>query len=121
MFTEDGTVTLDTLKGGAALQLFQEELDKVVANIMDPNTDAEAVREAVIKVRIKPDKDRSGGAVQIIPSSKLAPAVALGTRMFFGKKGTRFMAFEHNPQQLTFAMERGDVSVVQGGKSSSGE
>lgn len=121
MALNDGdTVSLDNLKGGGVRQLFDEELDKVLENIMDPNTEADAVREVTIKVKIKPDKDRSTAAVAIIPSSKLAPAVALGTRMFFGKKGGKYLAFEHDPEQMALPMDPADVSVVGGVKSSEG-
>lgn len=119
--TDGDTVSLENLKAGAATMLFELELDKVLENIMDPNTDAEKVREVHLVVRIKPDKDRSTGSVAIIPSSKLAPAVALSTRMFFGKKAGRFMAWEHDPEQLDMGFDRGDVTVVTGGKTAAGE
>ena len=114
---DEGLVSLETLKGGAAIQLFDEELGKVLANIMDPNTEAGATRSVKLEIKIKPDKDRSGGSVEIIPSCKLAPAVALGTRMFFGKKGGQVLAFEHNPEQYDIPFTRNDVSVHAGGKT----
>lgn len=114
---DEGLVSLETLKAGGAVQLFNEELEKVLANIMDPNTEAQAVRSIKLEVKIKPDKDRSGGSVEIIPSSKLAPAVALATRMFFGKKGGKFLAFEHNPEELQFPFMREDVTSIKGGKT----
>ena len=114
---ENETISLETLKGGAVIQLFNEELAKVMENIMDPNTEAEAVREVTLKVKIKPDRDRATGSVQIIPTAKLAPAVALGTRMFFGKKGGKYLAWEHDPQQLQLPMSREDVSSIRGGRS----
>jgi len=114
---DEGLVSLETLKGGAAVQLFDEELQKVLANIMDPNTEAGAVRSVRLEIKIKPDKDRSGGSVEIIPSCKLAPAVALGTRMFFGKKGGKVLAFEHNPDELQFPFMREDLTAHEGGKA----
>lgn len=119
--TDGDTVSLDNLKAGGALQLFQEELDKVLENIMDPNTEAGQLREVRLVVKIKPDRDRSTAAVEIIPSCKLAPAVALGTRMFFGKRGGRFLAWEHDPEQMALPMERNDVSVMPGGRTAAGE
>lgn len=118
--TDGDTVSLDNLKAGGALQLFQEELNKVLANIMDPNTEAEKVREVILRVMIKPDKDRSTAAVAIVPSCKLAPVVPLGTRMFFGKKGGQYLAWEHDPEQMTLPMSREDVEVVAGGQAAAG-
>lgn len=117
---ENDTVTLENLKAGGALQLFDDELNKVLENIMDPNTEPEAVREVTLKVKIKPDKDRATASVQVIPTSKLAPAVALGTRMFFGKKGGKYLAWEHDPQQLQLPMGREDMTAHQGGRAEAG-
>lgn len=116
--TDSDTVSLDNLKAGAANLLFELELDKVLANIMDPNTDPGKVREVHLVIRIKPDKARSTGSVEIVPSSKLAPATALSTRMFFGSKAGKFMAWEHDPEQMALPMTREDVTVV---KSAAGE
>jgi len=53
---DEGLVSLETLKGGAAVQLFDEELQKVLANIMDPNTEAGAVRSVRLAPLYQVDK-----------------------------------------------------------------
>ena len=95
-------ITLATLGGGAVEELFQEELERVLRNIADPNTLPTAVREITLKVKVTPDKDRVVGAVQVIPSSKLAPAHQFDTRLYMGRHGGKLIAQEHNPQQLSF-------------------
>jgi hypothetical protein len=98
MATEE-PVTLYNLVGGAVAEHFDEELARVVANILDPNTDAEAVREINVKLKIKPGNDRRIGAVSIQVTSKTGPISGLGTMFYFGKHGGRSFAVENNPNQ----------------------
>lgn len=56
MQLELNQMTLANLGGGAAVERFQEELQKVITNILDPNTEAQAKRSVVLKVTIKPEK-----------------------------------------------------------------
>lgn len=103
MDLENTVVTLYTLGGGAAHELFQEELTKVIDNILDVNTDSDAVREVSLKVRIKPDKgDRGQADVLISCTSKTAAISAVGSRFYLGKKEGKPIAYEHNPKQLIF-------------------
>lgn len=52
-------LNLDTLQGGAARELFEIELQKVLRNIADPNTKPDAVRKLTLEVTIKPNEKRS--------------------------------------------------------------
>ncbi len=92
-------VTLFSLAGGGAAELFDSELQMVVENILDPNTDAKAPREVCLKVKIKPDDARRMGAVSISITSKTGAIKGLGSVFYFGKKGGRCFAVENNPQQ----------------------
>jgi len=74
-------------------------LDKVLQNIGDPNTDAEATRTITLKIKIKPDENRELAGVQIDAESKLAPHRPVGTSVFVGKKDGRVVAVENNPRQ----------------------
>ena len=97
-----GQLSLATIGGGAALEKFQDELQKVVENILDPNTEAKTKRSIVIKVDIVPTPERNMGAILVSSTAKLAPTRSYGTRAFFGKDGTgNALAFEDDPKQLT--------------------
>lgn len=103
MESENMVVTLYTLGAGAAHELFQEELTKVIENILDVNTDGDAMREVTLKVKIKPDKGERGVAdVLISCTSKLAGLNSVGSRFYLGKHEGKPIAYEHNPKQLTF-------------------
>jgi len=96
---EEQPVVLSTLAGGAAVELFDEELAKVVANVLDLNTEAETVREINLKVKIAPDDSRRMAAVTVQVTSKTGAIRAAGTQFWFGKRGGRCFAVEANPQQ----------------------
>jgi len=96
-------VTLMTLGNGAAHELFQEELTKVVENILDVNTAPTSVREVKLLVRIKPDENsRQAADVEISCSSKTAPIKSVGSRFYLGRREGQVVAVEHNPEQLVF-------------------
>jgi hypothetical protein len=96
---QETPVTLYTLANGAAAELFEAELQKIIANILDPNTDPIAVREIDLRVKIKPDNERRAGAVSVQVISKTGPTKGVGTMFWFGKKQGQFIAVENNPQQ----------------------
>lgn len=99
MVTNEERVSLANLARGAALERFDDELQRVLNNIADPNT-AEGMRELKLTVKIKPDASRSTGKVEIICSSKTQPAKPCATTIFIGQEGRQAIAFEHDPEQL---------------------
>lgn len=110
-------VSLDNLGHGAAAEMFQNELERVIANISDPNTKPEAARGVILKLSIKPNKDRTFCAVSISCDGKLAPVQPFETQMFIGMDKGKGVASEYNPAQshITVENEDGDkVDVVTG-------
>lgn len=101
MFTNDEPISLKNLGGGAAIERFDDELSRVLDNVMDPNTDAEKVREVTLKVKIKPTKDRDMGAVSIEVNGKIASPSGYPTQIFIGRDSLTGMveAYESNPKQ----------------------
>ena len=65
--------TLETLASGAAQELFELELRKVLTNIMDPNTNPTAMRKITLVVKYKPDETRDMCSMEVSCESKLAP------------------------------------------------
>jgi hypothetical protein len=92
-------VTLSSLADGAALELFQNELGRVVENILDPNTDPEAARKVVLEVRIKPQEDREQADVEVKVKATLAGIRGARTRFFLGRDHGQCVAIESNPKQ----------------------
>lgn len=66
-------ISLDNIAHGAAKEAFEYELQKVMANIADPNTDAKAKRKITLEFTYSPTEDRAAATVAIQCKSKLAP------------------------------------------------
>lgn len=92
-------VTLDTIGGGALVELFEAELSRVLANIADPNTDDKAARVITIAVKFKPNRDRDASSVEIACTSKLAGIMKVSTNLFIGRHAGKLVAVENNPKQ----------------------
>lgn len=119
MATGEEVVTLQNLGDGSALELFQVELTKLVANVQDVNMQAEKKRELVLRVTVKPDQKRETADVEISCTSKLAGVKPVDTVFYFGKHKGMPIAVEHNPKQsLLFDDEpsRDNIRSIKGGK-----
>jgi len=92
-------LTLDSLAGGGAIEQFHRELDRVLANIRDPNTDPKAVRKVTLKVLIKPNEARDSAAVAVDVTAHLANPRRLGSQIFIGERGGKTVAVTHDPRQ----------------------
>ena len=103
---EEAGLSLLNIGGGACEELFGEELDKVVENILDPNMEPTAVREIILKVKFKPEHSRTKSAVTITCVAKLGPARGYTTSIFAGKNGDgNNKIYEHNPDQMRMQFE----------------
>lgn len=101
-------ISLPTLHGGAAVDLFDEELRKVMENIADPNTRPDAVRTISLKVRIKPDKERRFATTTVEAHSTLAPVSPTEGTMFFRGSGASLEAYEDDWRQNDLADAAGN-------------
>ncbi len=53
------SISLPSLANGALTVLFEDELAKVLENILDARTDAEAIRSIKLEIKIKPNEGRN--------------------------------------------------------------
>lgn len=102
-------VSLDTLSQGAAVELFNHALQRVLENVLDVNTDPEQKREITLVVSIKPDESRMHGKVDIAVKAKLASDKGVTSIMFFGREGGVAVALERNPRQMDLPMNVTDI------------
>lgn len=100
MKTELDSLTLETICGGAAAELFEQEQEKVLDNILDPNTDEKAARKIVLEITYRPGETRTSVATAIEVKSKLGPFKGAGGAAFLARQGGRVVAVTHNPNQL---------------------
>ena len=91
-------IELQTIQNGAVLDLFDNELSKVIANIEDENTVANQERSITIKIAIKPDKTRRTGEVKVQAFATLAKVKPAESLLFFDRdKAGEFSAYEDDP------------------------
>jgi hypothetical protein len=72
-------LSTESICGGGMMERLSDALQEALDNIIDPNTDAEAVREVHLKIKIKPNKNRTMGEVQVSTKVNNAPPTPLET------------------------------------------
>lgn len=92
-------VTLETLNKGAAKELFQESLQRIIANINDLNVSAEFERQIKLTVTFAPNKDRQTIITYVDVATKLAPVREHQDTMFLAFHGNKQKALVHNVNQ----------------------
>ena len=91
-------IELQRIQNGAVLDLFDNELRKVIANIEDENTVANQERSITIKIAIKPDKTRRTGEVKVQASCTLAKVKPAESLLFFDRdEAGEFSAYVDDP------------------------
>lgn len=93
-------VDLETIAGGAALELFEHKLEEVLENIADLNTPAVAARKVVLTVTLKPDAERESAAITIGCDAKLAPITPASSKMHMGRDGNKLCGYEREDEEV---------------------
>lgn len=78
-------VNLEEFAGGALQEKFDEAFDKVIQNMLDPNTPWKNKRKITVEVTLEQDEMRQDTAVHVAVVAKLAPVRPVETRMVIGK------------------------------------
>lgn len=96
-------ISLATIGAGALEERFQEALQDVVSNIVNPNMPENKTREIVIKITVVPataERDAVGFKFSVSP--KLADQVPVTGIMYVGRESGDLALFEkENPNQLS--------------------
>ncbi|MGI6689869.1 MAG: hypothetical protein ACOX63_03305 [Christensenellales bacterium] len=77
MATQRPIKSLSELMDGGVEERFNQELEKVWANVYDPNTDAKKPREVTLRVKIVPNERRDSCDFRVSVTAKLAPHVEM--------------------------------------------
>lgn len=106
-------ITLGTLAQGAVEERFTEELQNVLRNIMDPNTEWKPKRKINLVITFEPTEDRDFSRVTFNVKSMLSPQKTVTTALYIGKDGKgRAVAEEmmkQNPGQMFVDQETGEI------------
>lgn len=99
MDQEREDLSLSNICGGAVEEVFQREWAKLLENIGDINTDAEAKRKLTLEFTITPFEDRSGAQITFYCKSKTVPVEAVKGTVFLQRRGIVMVAVPHDPKQ----------------------
>lgn len=68
---------LDELMDGALTERFNYEMERVLQNVFDPNTNPKAKRQIQIVIDITPNERRDAAEFKVDVKSKVAPPIAV--------------------------------------------
>lgn len=96
---------IETLYQGGAVERLHAEMQRVLANIADPNTPAKKVRKVKLEISIKPNEQRNMAEVIVSTSSVIVPPEPLETSIYIdvdrttGEVAASEMVGGENPEQ----------------------
>ena len=100
----ENQLDIQSLKGGAIIEMANKELQKMVDDVADINKKADSKRELTIKVALLPTEDGRFGTCLMSVASTLGKQKDQTTSLYFGYDGKRGVASEHsNVSQNQFA------------------
>lgn len=87
-------IDLNTLANGALLEKANKEMQSIVDNVSDPNTNPTAKRELTIKIVFSPNEERDILQTEVSVKSKLSPQKGVSTKFLVGETSTGHTAGE---------------------------
>ncbi len=104
----DEYVDIKTLGRGAAMELFNDGLQKALENILDANTAPKQIRNVTLSVDLKPTDDRDVATATMNVKVKLASAKGVSTFIFIGREAGRAVAMQRDTRQMDLPMTVSD-------------
>lgn len=112
-------MTLMTIADGAAIEKFDAEFERVMANITDPNTSAQKTRKIRLEFEFRPGSSREFVSVKIKSASVLVPETPFESDILLQKENGKVFAVSPNSRQRQIFDEeqnnRKNLEVVNGG------
>lgn len=110
-------INLDDLVGGELGVQFQAAANKVVENMLDPNTPYKNKRGITIKLTFEQNEERNDVAVGVQVDTKLSPRTPMKTNLSIGKdlRNGQLYVKEYGPAI------RGQIHIQDYEKSSDGQ
>lgn len=108
-------VTLDNIAGGALREQFDSAWDELIANIRDPNTEAEKTRGISIQIKVLPDQTRGRFKVLVKVTTKLEGLSPATDQLYLGRDEEgriRPFTFDQKQSDLFRDDEKEDVADV---------
>jgi hypothetical protein len=74
-------IDLNTFADGALSERFNHELQRILENIADPNTDAKKIRKLTVTLSLKADDKRDVILSNVVTKATLAPAKEIEAKL----------------------------------------
>lgn len=112
---EPNEITLQTICQGGVPEVFDRELRALLANIVDPNTWAEAPRTLTLKFVFKPSEDRSQAVIDFSCRAALQPVKMVKSQAFLSRHTGQLKAYAVDAKQVALfpGEETTPMSVVK--------
>jgi len=104
---------LDTVGGGALIELFERDLQQVLGNIADPNTSAKSMRKITMEIVFKPDEDRKAATITVASKAQLAGTREVTGSVFLGREKGANVAYVNDVRQEDMFPESGARNGLQ--------
>lgn len=111
-------INLNAVAEGALLEKANQAMQKIIENIMDPNTDATKTRKLTMTVTLKPNENRDLAPAVIDVKTTLAPTKGVNTNFILGEDSAGATGAEMKsgiPGQM-FIDKEGDIANDRGVK-----
>lgn len=92
-------VSLMNICRGAVEEVFQHELEKVLENLRDSNTDDKAKRKLSLTFDFEPYPDRTGAVVNFSVKTSLVGLKPVGGTIHLMSTKGKLEAYPHDPRQ----------------------
>lgn len=77
-------LSLANMRGGAIIEAVDAEIQRVLNNIVDPNSTPEAKRTVTLTITFKPNRENDQCVITAQAKSNLAPDISISTAAFIG-------------------------------------
>ncbi|MCM3620483.1 replication terminator protein [Sutcliffiella horikoshii] len=112
-------IDLNNFSEGALAERFNQELQKILENIADPNTDAKKVRKLTLTVSLKADDKRDVVLTSVVAKSTLAPAKEIEAKLIMDldvKGKVTGAELKSGIKGQTYITEEGEIESDRGEK-----
>ncbi len=105
-------ITAQFLAEKGPAEMIQAKLNRLFADVADPNTEPQVTRKVTVEILVKPNERRESADVSVAVKSKLAGLRPTTSTWYFGRRDGRQVAVEHDPRQMDLDIEpAGPVEV----------
>lgn len=116
---EEKIIDLNSFANGALSERCNTDIQKILENIADPNTDAKKVRKLTVTISFHADNERDVVVTSVVSKPTLAPAKPIESKLMMdldSRGKVTGAELKSGIKGQTFMDDHGDVADDQGNK-----